>query len=419
MFAFPYYLPVAEQADPMEYNVLAKNLLAGEGFRFKGIQGHFGEMMGDKVNQPTLRRPPLYPVVLAGVYALFGERYRAAFLLNCIFDLVTMIAVFAIARQLFADARIALLALFITATHLPFFQQNIVLMSDSLGMMLTTLVLLALIIGLSEPRPHWFVVAGIALGFTSLCRPESFYFSVPLALVLVLLLRAKGSSWRRAALLPVAMLVFFWVVLSPWVIRNAIVFGRFVPGTATAGSVMLEGLYPPTQDETKGLVPQFPPELWEKVKDLSEIEANDILTREAIKLLVNHPMSWLSDAPLKLAHFWLVFWGGSDPRFLYYPANEMVPGQLSVLIPNLIFLIFACVAVFRYRGKWLLQAAPILFTLLFFSFEATFHITRVRHSMKMVPLLIVLASYGMYMVFSRQKAGGDASQRPLPAETQP
>jgi hypothetical protein len=259
------------------------------------------------------------------------------------------------------------------------------------------------------------VLAGIALGFTSLARPESFYFSVPLALALVFLLRAKGSSWRPAILLPLAMLLFFWVVLSPWVIRNAIVFGRFVPGTATAGSVMLEGLYPPTQDASKGLVTHLPPEVWEKVKDLSEIEANDFQTREAIKLLLNNPMSWLRDAPVKLGHFWLVLRGGSDHRFLYYPANEMVSGQYSFLIPNLLFLVFAGVAVFRYRGRWLLQAGPIIFTLVFFSFEATFHITRGRHCMKMIPSLIVLAAYGMYRVFSRQKRGGDTSQTSLPS----
>ena len=410
MFALPYYLPVRDQADPTEYNVLAKNLLAGEGYRFKGIQGHHALMMGDKVNQPTTRRPPLYPLLLAGVYGLVGERYRAAFLLNCIFDVVTMIAVFAIARQLFEDARIALLALGITASHLPFFQQNIVLMSESLAMMLTTLVSLALVVGLSEPRARWFVLAGIALGLTGLARPEAVFFSVPFALALVVLLRAKGSNWRPAILLPLATLLLFWVVLSPWVIRNAIVFGRFIPGTTVTGSVMLEGLYPPTQDESKGLVTHLPAGMWEKVKDLSEIEANDVQMREAIKLLLNNPMSWLRDAPLKVAHFWLVLRGWSDPHFLYYPANELVPGQYSFLIPNLLFLIFAGVAVFRYRGRWLLQAGPIIFTLVFLSLQATFYVTRGRHCVKMVPSLIVLAAYGMYRVFSRQKRGGEKSK---------
>ncbi|HUT04196.1 MAG TPA: glycosyltransferase family 39 protein [bacterium] len=400
MFATPYFVPVTQQADPQEYNQLAKNLVAGEGYCLKGLSGRFRFLMRERLNEPSARRPPLYPLFLALVYRIFGERYRAVFLLQCFFDVVTMFAVFALSRRLFGSVSVGLLATGLTAAYLPFFQQNIVLMAENLSMMLTTLSLWAMAEAIATPKIRLFVLSGLLLGAAALTRPESFALALPLSIVLFFILRAEKIGMRRAALMPVLMLLAVCTLLSPWVIRNALVFHRFLPGTTLVGTNMMEGLYIPSQRNVAGLGTSIPPDIDSKVDGLPEVQANDILLREAFKFLWRNPWSWLSNAPQKIVNLWLNAANWEERYFLYYPTtNRNHYIQYSFLIPNVVLLIFSAIAVFCYRGRWLLLASPILLTLAFFTFTETFTVSVGRHSMKMMPSLIVLASFGLHRTF--------------------
>jgi len=396
MFAMPYFVPVSQQSDPQEYNQLAKNLISGEGYQLKGLSGHFRFLMRERISQPSARRPPLYPLLLAGVYWFFGERHRAVFLLQCISDAVMMLAVFAMCRRLFENVKVGLLATGLFASYLPLFQQNIVLMTESLNMLLTTLYLWAMIEAIAAPSIRRFLLAGFLLGMAALTRPESLLLAAPLSIALFFALRTKQVDLKRAILMPVLMVVIMCVTLSPWVIRNALVFHRFFPGTTLVGTNMMEGLFIPTQDKSRGLVFSIPAEVIQKVHGRPEMEANDILLREAFKFLWRDPLSWLVNAPRKVVQLWLNAADWREQYFLYYPTtsrNHYV--QHSLLIPNAVFLIFAGLAVFCHRGRWLVLAVPVLLALAFFTFAETFTVSAGRHCMKLMPSLIVLAAFGL------------------------
>ena len=405
MFAMPYFVPLTQQADPQEYNQLAKNLIAGEGYCLKGLSGHFRFLMRERLNEPSARRPPLYPLLLAAIYRIFGERYRAVFLLQCLFDVVTMLTVFALSRRLFGNVTVGLLATGLAASYLPFFQQNIVIMTESLNMMLTTLSLWAIAEAVASPRTKFFVLSGVFLGAAALTRPESLGLSITLSVGLFFILRAKKIGIRRSAQMPALMLLVVCTLLSPWVIRNAIVFHRFLPGTTLVGTNIMEGLYIPTQQNVGGVFISIPPQVILKVDGLPEVKANDILLHEALKFFWRHPWSWLVHAPQKVMELWLNAAKWQKRYFLYYPTtNRNHYIQYTFLIPNVVLLIFSAIAVFRYRGHWLLVASPILLTLAFFSFTETFTVSVGRHSMKMIPSLMVLAAFGLYRTFARAPA---------------
>ena len=322
LFAMPYYVPVMEQSDPQEYSQLAKNLLSGEGYRLKGLSGHFRFLMRERLEEPSARRPPLYPLLLTGVYWLFGERYRAVFLLQCLFDVVTMLAVFAMCRRLFENVNVGLLATALVASYLPFFQQNIVLMTESLNTLLTTLYLWAIIEAIAEPSVRRFLLAGFLMGAAALTRPETFFFAIPLSIVLFFVLRAREVGLRRAILMPALMVLMMCVADSPWLVRNAIVFHRFFPGTTLVGTNMMEGLFVPTQDARERIIASIPPYVIEKVHGRAEMEANDIILREALKFLWRDPSSWLQGAPGKVVKLWLNATDWRERYFLYYPTTN-------------------------------------------------------------------------------------------------
>jgi len=407
IFAMPYFVPLTMQADPQEYNQLAKNLLSGNGYRLWGLKGHFLALLGDRLKEPTASRPPLYPVIVAAVYWLVGERYRAVFLLHCLMDVVTILAGFALARLLFDDVRVALLAAGFCAFYLPFFQQDVVLMTESLVTLLTTLYLLALVVAVRQRRFGWFAVAGAFLGAAALARPGALALCLPLGAALVFILRRAGVGWARAVAMPAVMLVSFGLVLSPWIVRNAVVFGEFIPGSTLTGRVMLTGLYMATIDPSKGVAPLVPDQARHKVEGLGEVATNDILTREAIRYLVRHPLVWLLDAPRKIGKMWLNAVDWRHRYFLYYPTtNRNHYVNYSFFIPNAILLIACGIALLCYRGQWVLWAGPVLFTLAFFTFAETFVEPAGRHSIKLIPSLIVIAAYAFVRLFAAKLKEG-------------
>jgi len=407
IFAVPYFIPVSEQADPSEYNQLAKNLVSGNGYRLWGIKGHAVTHQGERLKAPTARRPPLYPMVLAAVYWFFGERYRAVFLLQCLFDVVTTLAVFMIARRLFGQVSVGLVAAGFVACYPPFFQQNVVLMTESLGTVLMTLFFLSLLAAVAERRLGMFAVAGLLLGASALVRPDAIALSVAIPLALVFVLRADKLTWRRVASLLVTMFVCFWLVMSPWVIRNAILFGRFIPGTTLTGRVMLTGLHMSTVDPSLGLAPLMPSEVGEMVSNLDDVEKNEVLMRESIKYLFRHPLVWLSGAPRKINKMWLNASDWSSRYFLYYPTTQRNHNvNYSLLLPNLFLLIFAFLAIFRYKNGWLRKAVPTFVAIIVLTLAETFVEAAGRHSMKLIPSVMVLAAYGLRGALSGSKAGG-------------
>ena len=407
IFAMPYFAPVNEQADPSEYNQLAKNLVSGNGYRLWGIKDHPATHLGDRLKTPTARRPPLYPLVLAAIYWFFGERYRAVFLLHCLFDVVTALAVFLIARRLFGQVSVGLVAAAFVACYPPFFQQNVVLMSESLGTVLMTLCFLSLLAALAKQRLGMFAVAGLLLGASALVRPDAIALSVAIPLALMFVLRANKLTWRRAVLLLVTMFICFWLVMSPWVIRNAILFGRFIPGTTLTGRVMLTGLHMSTVDPSLGLAPLMPSEVDEMVRDLDDVEKNEVLMRESIKYLFRHPLVWLSGAPRKINKMWLNASDWSSRYFLYYPTTQRNHNvSYSLLLPNLFLLIFAFLAIFRNKGGWLRKAVPIFVAIIVLTLAETFVEAAGRHSMKLMPSVMVLAAHGLRGTLSRGKVGG-------------
>jgi len=188
-------------------------------------------------------------------------------------------------------------------------------------------------------------------------------------------------------------------------VRNVVVFHRFFPGTTLVGTNLMEGLFIPTQDASKGIVASIPPEVLAMVRGRTEMEANDILLHEALKFLWRNPTSWLLNGPGKVIKMWF---NASDWRkrfFLYYPTtNRNHYVQYSLLIPNVILFAFAGLAIFRYRGRWLVLATPILLALAFFTFAETFLVSVGRHCLKLMPALIVLAAFGLHQVFTHWRA---------------
>jgi 4-amino-4-deoxy-L-arabinose transferase-like glycosyltransferase len=221
--------------DAHNYDVHALSIAAGHGFARIG-SGPSGE---------TAFRPPGYPYLLAGVYALTGverattsTRLLAGRVANALVGTVIVALIGVLSAQLF-DRRVALVAMALGAVYLPLILVGGSLMSEPL---FAALMLGALAAAVqhrrSAHRCRWALLAGVLGGLAILTRANAAILLVPLV-VAVWDARPRWS-WRTPAP-PAALVAVALGTVAAWTIRNAVVFDTFVPvstqlGTALAGT---------------------------------------------------------------------------------------------------------------------------------------------------------------------------------------
>jgi hypothetical protein len=184
--------------DTWEYGVVARHLLAGEGFRTRVIHPPLWTLRDARQSVPVLVHGPVVPVLEAPLVAAGGERAldRIAWLAAAI-ALATALLIARIgARQIDASAgAVAALAFTLAPATVRSVHHDLSLL---LGAML-----LALSLDLTwRPHPRA-LAAGFVIGLAALVRPEML-LAIP---ILALAVRRGGMRLLAVAL----------VVLAPWV----------------------------------------------------------------------------------------------------------------------------------------------------------------------------------------------------------
>ena len=194
------------------YDPLARNLLA------------HGTYSLDASNAPITDRPPLYPVALAGLYALFGAHEAVGVAANNLLLAVLLVATFLIGRRLHPIAAIAGPALVMIDTV--FLAQANRNQSDMLFACLATLFVWLAVRSLQRPLDLGAVaLAAIALSLAVFTRAVGMYLWAAYAIGLFAAFRGRAPMRRVVA--AVALVGALQVaVVAPWMWRNHTVSGN-------------------------------------------------------------------------------------------------------------------------------------------------------------------------------------------------
>lgn len=202
-----------------EMGRVARSIATGHGFS-SPYDGDTG---------PTAWEPPLYPYLMAGVFKVFGiyTLVSACVLLtiNSLLATLTTIPIFLIARRTFSD-RVAMWSAYAWALNPYIWYWSIHWIWDTT----LTPLLLACVFPLALELQDWlglrgWIWFGVLYGIGALANPTMLTF-LPFCGLWIWRQRYRNnlSSFSGVVL---SSIVFF-AVLSPWVIRNYEVFGRFV-----------------------------------------------------------------------------------------------------------------------------------------------------------------------------------------------
>ena len=210
------------------YDEIATTLSQGDGYRFYPDTA------------PTLMREPGYPLLLAGIFTVFGNSFVAVKLVNMILALATATLLMKVASKV-SKSKIV-----IVGAPLLFLFHPGVLVAESRGGVETLftfcVVLFVLLLYRAIEKDRWFeyLACGAALGVTVLVRSTLMLFPLVVFAYLLFFFKSRViSAARNIGLMIVSMLV----VLSPWIIRNFQLTGKFVPAASVLGISAHSGQY--------------------------------------------------------------------------------------------------------------------------------------------------------------------------------
>jgi 4-amino-4-deoxy-L-arabinose transferase-like glycosyltransferase len=177
--------------------------------------------------------------VLAAVYAVFGESDAAAQLFQVACDSLAAALVFLIAAELLGFG-VGVTAGALAALSPQLCWNSLTLLPDTLAV-LPVLLAVYLLVRASESK-SWpgALAAGALVGASCWLRANALLLAPFMALAVPLLFSggARGARVRPA----LALVAGAVLAVAPLTIRNAVVFGHFIPVSLGAGQTLVEGI---------------------------------------------------------------------------------------------------------------------------------------------------------------------------------
>jgi len=282
--------------DQVSYDALARSLLAGRGYSFTEKWYPF-----TLANTPTAHWSFIYPLFLAGIYALTGYHPLAARLVqSTVGGALICFLVYLIGRRV-VDEDTGLVGAGLAAVYGYFVYYSVALMTETYFI---AFVLFSLYLSLElKERPtlaRW-ILLGLALGMAGLLRQTVLLFVPFLLLWLFWELKKEGIRWWYFTV-PVVVII---LLITPWTIRNYLVYRQLLPLNSNAGYALFASNNPNlgTHWRNDEVVVPVPEELWA----LNEAEIDQALTRKGIEFIIADPKRylWLTlDKTLEYFRFW-------------------------------------------------------------------------------------------------------------------
>ncbi len=379
-----------------EMGRIASAIAAGDGFAWPGIEQRPG---------PTAWMPPVYPFIMAGVFKLFGTYSTASALVLLLFQSLVSVGscvlLFFVSRRLFG-VQAGLLAALMLALYPPalhFAVQK--LWSTPLflfGLLLVILQLFSLSDDLSEGLAlKKSVLTGFSLGMTSLVDPIIFAFW-PFAL-LWLLWRGTGT-WKPRVIAAVVVGLTLIATISPWLIRNYVVFDRFVFIKSNFAFVLWGGnVGSPGDRWLQALTPADKRYL----QSADDGQRSAFYRDKALALIKSQPLQLVRRTAHRFVHYWRLT--KSKPRLESRIATGAYWGILGLGIVGV------ALSVGRRRDVYL----PLLALL---TLPIPYYLTVVRLLHYRFPaeaLLVIFGSYALYRLYEWY-GWSASSRRPLQNE---
>ena len=375
------------------YDNIARNLRHGSGYAL------------DPAGPPTIKRLPLYPLLLYVTYAVAGERLWAIQLVHVLLAAVTAWLVFLIGKALFSE-NVGLLAAALFSVHPHLIQYTARPYTETLYVFLICLfACLLLDIPGSAPRRRGFIAGGV-FGLMSLTKGVAIGF--PAFLFLGCLL---DPSHRRS-LSPLGRFLFFFligaaIIVSPWAYRNYALTGRVILTSTWEGAPFYHGLYVASHlgdGRTPGALDRAASLEREQIvdKELGRIHS-PIDEHRADRLAYSLVFKKILDSPYRAGMLFLrnlvLVWFLTRSTLFTYLGFFLHLSLLGVSLYGLIWMV-------RHDREGLGKIWPVASLIIYFNVIYAIAYPFVRYILPVVPFVMILGSFGFLKLEERRRTLG-------------
>ncbi len=189
-------------------------------------------------DKPTVFIMPGLTILLAPFVAVFGLE-GAVMPVRMFFALLqtfSLYMVFLITRKIF-NSKVALIAMVLSLLYLPNIYVSTVVLTEPPAYAAFLVVVYLILYGTEKGQKRYFIAGGIMWGISVMFRPT--IGALPLvSLIYWIFKKVKFKDIVKYAVCAAIPLIIF---LTPWTIRNYVVFDRFIPLTQSSGNPKLQG----------------------------------------------------------------------------------------------------------------------------------------------------------------------------------
>ena len=374
-----------------------------------------GQGFVNPLGEPTAARPPLYPALLGGLYAITGPDPDTGRAFQVASGVLIVFLVYVLARRLFSR-KVGLLAAGLAAVNPGLVYLSALLITENLYVVLLLLFLIVMVGEWKNPRrtPSGFAIAGLLAGLCSLARPTA--FTIALLLSGLTLVLARESLRSRLKKVVVFMLVTVALVV-PWSVRNYVQMGDWVTFTTHGGITFYESnnMLNYEVPEFRGIVvvPRRAVPDWDQLADLPEPEYDRRAWEMGLDFIREHPGHFARMAWWKFVRFWRVEsrlnlagpanFGGLDGGFVARLASRVDVFALY-WIPILPLFVLGLFTTARHYRKLLpLYAVVATHVLLALVFHGS-----LRARMPIEPIISILAAAAVAWIVAATSRHGAA-----------
>jgi 4-amino-4-deoxy-L-arabinose transferase-like glycosyltransferase len=337
--------------------------------------------------QPTAWMPPVYPLIVAAAFEIFGvyskQSAMALELFQTGISVLNCVLLYILGKRLYT-AQAGLVAAFLLCVY----PQDIHFAVQKIWMnnlFVCCLLLLILMLLHMADRPHMKrgIYLGIMLGFTALIDPviTGVY---PFVFVWLYL---KADTDRLTILkITATILITFFFTISPWLVRNYTVFGKFIFIKSSFGYNLYLGNREGASGGYKDVwLPEYFSESEQKYLNQSKEPArSSFFLRKAMTFIMEDPLSFVQRTMNRIIRFWTHI----------RPIRGW--GERIAVAAYFIVLILAVVGLTLNRAKRRDVSLLLLFVLLL---PVPYYLTQIifyRYRFPIEPILMVFAGYTIY-----------------------
>lgn len=380
------------------YDLIAENIINGNGYRVY------------PQTSSTMLRSPGFIFLLAGIFSVFGKSMVVLQAINIVMSTAAAALVYLIAAETLAFPLVAV------AAALIYFFHPMTIICETRGSLEVTLTL-CLCLGcwlsikmIRGPRAWVSILFGAVVGVTYLVRPNAVVV-FPAFLILYAVFSSHKTELASVVRCSLISAVVAGLVISPWIARNYVITGQFVPTMTSSGLSLFEGYYVTKYFGSEKAFGVTEEELIQQQVEVGKrmglrmrgefypmfFDARDELAyyNALGSVALNE---YLNDSGLMMKSI------GRNAWAIWFEGKSLAARYLNfiVQVPFLLLgLLGAALMVARNRCGWAYIGAIISFVV-----PHLFILSQARYCAPIIPMLATLCAYGLVFVLMKSPIRG-------------